>query len=187
MVKCKDCAFLSLKDSHSSAFLEADAGYRSEGYGTNYLHSSKADGPICFRMAKDLQVELIATPEVHGKVRALEVISKEIDCDKFTAWMIGYSPKEVAEKLLNEQLLKNAEDRKVADEERAAVRRREDRDWQAAQQKLRESTDWKRRIYLAIFTIVVTPIAGGAGFWIKGYFDQQIQQAKSPQTPNTRF
>ncbi len=182
MVKCKDCAFLSLKSPNLTELLEADSSFRAEGIAYGILQPANANGPVCFRMVLDLRADMIAIPDVNGKVRALEVISRDLECDKFVRWFNGYSPKEIAEKMYNDQQLKIAEERKAADEERAAQRRREDREWQVREQERRESLEWKRRLLLTlygtIFTAVVGGISGYIGFLIKGNSDQQVQQAK---------
>ena len=152
MVKCKDCAFLTLKNQYLTEFLEVGPDYRTDLTARGNLSEAAKDGPLCFMLAADFGAEILADLTVPDPARTLAVLGKDRDCPKFTAWARGYNPKEMAERMHNSEIVRIAEARLVADEERAEVRRRADID----RAEVARRADLKYRVLIPVFTAVVT-------------------------------
>ena len=143
MVKCADCGFLAVRNRYDFHLDEAGRGYRETGQAAlgrvnemaHYeLHDQQ---PICFALANDLKVEFDnETKERNSTVSAFNVLAKGRDCNSFTKWQQGFTPKEHREMLDREEML-----------EWQAAREDADRKW-------RSKRDWYFVIIAGIFTIL---------------------------------
>jgi hypothetical protein len=130
-VRCADCGLLSLRDETTGDFLEVDEVYRTQGKRNGILN--RADpAMVCLAAAADLRKEFHGIPGADGSGRTLQVIGLSRPCPSMRKWVQGFTPKEHAQMMHAERVEQLAEDRKLADEERAERRRRSDRVWQVA-------------------------------------------------------
>ena len=188
MVRCTVCAFLASTGSGATTYLEIGILQRKhldEAEANIGLHDKK-NAYLCFADAADLSDEYgIATnTDEYSTLPTTVVISKDRKCEKFVPYKVGYSPKEMAERVHKSQLIAIAEARLVADkelgaaaalaaEERAEDRRREDKAWQVQQRKedierqeqYREK-DLRHKIVIPIVTAVVTTVVLAAVTYI---------------------
>ncbi len=126
MVKCSECGFLAVRNVETRELEEAESVYREfgvsplmgkmEGHPTD-RHSTI---PLCIRGYQGLQHEI--TEALASDSRVSQVVHKDRDCELYTEWLLGFSPKEHLEMLDRKWTL-----------EFQAEQRRLDRDWQEAQ------------------------------------------------------
>jgi len=152
-VKCAECGFLLLYNLDQGEKLEADSHYRSGGH--RYAQRAKTAEPMCLVLACDLRDEVIAVrlPEPN---RQLAVIQKERDCSSFCVLRPGLTPKEHLEMVQTELLRQEIENRRIADEQRAEQRRKDDaanaerrlasdRAWQTEQKQIETERQEQRK------------------------------------------
>ena len=102
MVKCSECGFLAVRNTESHELEEADETFREKGiipltgHAEGRPRSRHEPLPLCFARCHDLQEEFKNVPgedkAVPGGVH--RVIIKERQCDAFTEWQQGFTPKE---------------------------------------------------------------------------------------------
>ncbi len=151
MVKCAECGYLAVRNVDSYHLDETGTDFREKGMvalgrqvGRNQYQLHELQ-PLCFVQRYNLRSE-IKSEFASGKNEVgciLQVISKERECGKFTAWQQGFTPKEHYEML---------------DRQR----------WQDWQEKQRRSDKRWRIIELIVLGFIVTIIAGG--FTVLGAF-----------------
>ena len=145
MVKCADCGFLALRDRKTWALLPADPGYRRNAVPSdNSLHPI----PVCFAMARDLQVDIeeFEPGKTLTPAKILRVTQMERECSDFKKWRLGSTPKEHQEMLDRERMM-DREDR----------RDKKMRDWQEEQQGRAITSQWK----IAFLAAVVAGLMAG--------------------------
>ena len=130
MVKCKDCGYLCGRNKDDCSLGELDINYREKGqlplareYGRNqYELYDKL--PLCFARHPYLGN---AIKNINNRDNPVEEVKKiiqtDIDCDKFTEWQQGFTPKEHRDILdrkwmLEFQAQREEDDRKWRDEQR---------------------------------------------------------------------
>ena len=111
MVQCKNCGFLALRGKNGE-LLESPIDYREQGEHGIVVTEGR---PLCFAMVPALREEAKSVAADRQKV--LEVIRRDRDCQAFTAWQQGFSPKEHRQMLETERL--REWQRKVEQEDRA--------------------------------------------------------------------
>lgn len=125
-VKCADCGYLAVRHRTTRQLYDAEESLRVNGElpildNRGYVYD---EWPVCFVRAANFRVEMednSATP--HRK----RVLNQPRECDQFTPWHQGFSPKEHVEmKMLDEQ--------KQWQRDEAAEQRR----WQERQTELAE-------------------------------------------------
>ncbi len=164
MVKCADCGFLAVRSKVDYSLGEAAADFRengavaigvdSKGMNQHPLHEIR---PLCFARAFNLGEE-IQTQVGTGKndlQSVLHVIKHDRNCNVFTKWQSGFSPKEHQEILDRKQqsdfqLKRGREDKEWRDEQR-----QKDLKWREEQDKKAES---RHRLDLIVLGIIVTLI-----------------------------
>ena len=116
-VSCQNCGFLGFRHIKTREIVEAEEGVRQGGNwmpveGNKFLYE---EHPICFARAVDFFTVMGSggLPEKRRK----ELLSLR-DCDKFTPWVQGFTPKKHLEMNLLQQ-----------QQERLDRREREDREW----------------------------------------------------------
>jgi hypothetical protein len=139
--KCADCGYLAVRNIYSRELQEPEKSYRDCGMQPITLTHKMEDGklaiispyepiPICFMQSKDLQTEC-------NVLKIKSTLQTEWECDDFTEWHQGFTPKEHREML----------DRKLE------LRRLE------AQENRHNREEWARYIFLGIVTILAALIA----------------------------
>lgn len=165
MVKCADCGFLALRVFSTARLEEADYWYRTTGIAWRPHDDDSFFPPICF--AREINFveaiqESVARREGADLRETLErgmfakaedtqpVVQQERECDSFTPWKQGFSPKEHRE-MLDRQWMRDQEE----------ARADADRKWRNDQR--REERIWRVIEILAFGVLVsITAIAAGA-------------------------
>jgi len=151
VVKCSECGFLAFRAKGNLEFVEAEDFIRS-GYQipTSLVHPM----PFCFVRKLDFRTTYGWNPRSMGigDTEIFPVIVEERECDGFTPWQQGFSPKEHREMLDEQRRLRlEANIRQMAwdreDKRDAEMRHREDeRDTKLV--KLQESLHWRELLVL---------------------------------------
>ena len=114
MVKCIDCGYLTVRHTFERNLVEAEGTIR---FGENWPVQQKTNiclyerRPLCFVMARRIGNK-------DGDYSALEfkdVINELIECEYFTRWQQGFTPKEHREILDRQQLLQWQDKREEKD------------------------------------------------------------------------
>ena len=115
MGKCADCGFLALRRNSDHVLIEAEVRVRENGFiGQQDRYDPT---PVCFAQAYHLHEEMKGA---QGKATLLAVVGRERECNEFTPWVQGYSPKDHRD-MLNQQVFLNWQ----------KEQRREDQKWRA--------------------------------------------------------
>ncbi len=135
-VQCASCGFLALRKCKTREITEAEMDFRRGGgipsHGNELVYD---DYPLCFVQAVDLRHEIEQVDTPGGRK---QVVLASRNCDSFTPWIQGFTPKEHADMKLLEQ--QQAWNREMAEAERAWRERQEERQ----QQWRREDMDRQR-------------------------------------------
>jgi hypothetical protein len=118
MVKCSECGYLASRDVNSRQLEETEQEIRETGSEVPVFNTGKILGryepPICFRSSPDYKAFPLSPMDTHTKAIKLE-IQRERDCDLFTTWQQGFTPKEHREMLDRKEMLKWQAEREDAD------------------------------------------------------------------------
>ena len=150
MVNCAFCGFLALR-GEDGGFIEVDEQYRfsvlphPDAPTYKAVYEAKVGLPLCFMRKACLPVEILKQPEwgTENQGAVQKTVVAERDCDGWTQWQQGFTPKE----------------------HREMLDRKEFRDWQEKQR--RSDIKW-RIIEIVILGFVVTLMAGA--FTVLGAF-----------------
>jgi len=161
VAKCADCGFLAVRHIQTRNLEEVEYESRQEG---EILTNRYYRYPVCFVMAVNLRERLeeienlpenaprqqdaygnYTWPTWEDLVKIL--IDNERECELFTKWRQGYTPKEHQEMM----------DRERRDKFEQEIRKIE-RDWQERQRKLDRQWQAKQQIYLVIVAGIFTLI-----------------------------
>lgn len=130
-VKCSDCGFLAMRRRDDLTFVEADREFRTTGRaekGPKFIQ----ERPICFarktNFIEELSDQINPDPP---KVKA--GIQRERECDGFTEWQLGFSPKEHQEMIDRKWMLEYQERRDKDDREFREHMAKADRDWRESE------------------------------------------------------
>ncbi len=153
-VKCADCGYLSLRHTNSRQLLDAEEQFRTTGNipspKKGGIDLSYDDYPICF-----MRVVNFRTDQEAGKSKdqdkCVRCLKRERECDKFTPWLMGFTPKEHYEVIQENTRLKWQADRE-----------REDREFRAEQVRLADERyrkslrdNWWRLVATAFGSLLV--------------------------------
>ena len=139
MVKCENCGFLTMRHTQTRELLEVEEATRIIGT----ILSGYIGNPICFAGAFHLESERIMAQK-GGLSRTdslVAILQEQRDCDKFTQWKLGSTPREHQEMLDRQWMLEFQEERRKADKE-----------WQSKQ-------NWKLALIAGGFTILGAVLA----------------------------
>lgn len=135
MVKCKDCGFLSLVRRENGELASANASYCTEGFQA-YQRDEVFPVPNCYVREHAIHLEPLEAEGIYVKLVGempglislenkegadvtdlviLKNIGRERQCEKFTNWLQGFSPKEHME-MLDKQFIMEREDRRDKDQ-----------------------------------------------------------------------
>ena len=127
-VKCADCGFLALLNIRTRQLVDVEDSIRAGGGipsdSAGYFYDER---PFCFIRKFNFCDEV--GPRADNGAR-IAVISKQRDCDGFTEWHQGFSPKEHVEMTLLE-------------EQREWQRKREEADMVAREQQATREHKWR--------------------------------------------
>jgi hypothetical protein len=156
MVKCSECGYLAARNKDTRNLEEVEFKARQDGVLRTHRHEYM---PVCFNMAVSFEEEVgrlrkvpeYATekkdaygqttwPTVEHLIKI--VLNEERECQSFTKWHQGSTPKEHREMLDRQEMLKWQADREDAD-----------RKWRTRQQ-------WVMVIVAGIFTILGAILGG---------------------------
>ena len=184
-VNCSNCGFLTIIAHAHSEHVEASDKYRKTGLAASNVYEPQ---PVCFVRAANLEAE----SGKGEKEDILRVLRRERDCDDFTPWTVGYSPKEHREMLAEEKLRQWQAHQQERRDHWEAEQQDKARQWQESQreadrqyQELQRAADLKRqeaqriddqrradrqkridRIW-AVGTVVFAALVGFCFWWIQ--------------------
>ena len=147
-VKCSDCGFLAMRRRDDLTLVEADREFRTTGRaekGPKFIQ----ERPICFAMKTNFIEEL--SDQINPdppKVKA--GIQGERECDGFTEWQLGFTPKEHKEMLDEKWKLAfqaEQEEKVRAHQERMLQQQQEHQETMADAQR-----DWQKQQSTGLFT-----------------------------------
>ncbi len=101
VVKCVDCGFLAVRHRESRELCSAELDYREHGRIPNLQPSSGTgyqmyeEAPLCFQRIVAFRTSECSSPE--ARVAVLQ--EERGDCEGFTVWQQGFTPKEHREML----------------------------------------------------------------------------------------
>lgn len=147
MVKCTDCGFVTFRHRVTRELVEIGGDIRSSGEipnTDNGRHKLYVDEPMCFVQAFPLQGEM----EMDGSDAILMVIRKDRECDSYTEWQQGFTPKEHREMLDRKRMI-----------EREDTRDKEQREWRADESK-RDRTFRIQLVVVAGFFVILATFLG---------------------------
>ena len=159
--KCVDCGFLSAKNIYTRNLEEVEKEFRRSGNSPYTILGGKEIGyhthkeyPICFVQKYNL-LDSFKKTSGQESTKFLLIINKERECELFREWQQGFAPKEHREMLDRENMLKWQVEREESDKK-----------WREQQEKRRSKEEWRRYIFLAVFTIVSVIIGVILGYLI---------------------
>ena len=102
MVRCRDCGFLALRSIADRQLVEAEDHYRTTGEPAVDRRGAPfyEDMPLCFKQAYDLRQEIVRGLSPSTTIPYIvSLILTQRDCNGFTDWQQGFTPKEHQESL----------------------------------------------------------------------------------------
>jgi hypothetical protein len=160
--KCADCGFLAVRNIYSRGLEEAEKTFRDTGAqpttvthntdGTLIIIGSYEDEPLCFMQACNLKKEFYKPLNSSVPI----VLHEDRECDEFTEWQQGSSPKEHREMMDRKEMLKWQADREDADKK-----------WREQQEQKHSTEEWHRYIFVGILGIVAVIIGVILGHYWK--------------------
>ncbi len=128
MVICAHCGFLAIRVASTGQLGEVNRGYEGkvffDVFDTHGLPPIFGNAPICFARKHDLVNEYFLALNEKGEsefnstdlyILIQNVLWKERECDAFTKWQTGFTPKEIQEMMDREQREKWQAEREDAD------------------------------------------------------------------------
>jgi hypothetical protein len=128
MVKCHDCGLLATRNNDTGQWEEVDQRQRTTGQGqirgddAGYPREAtwQFSRPVCilqvFDLASEYTQESSKSDSPINSAIAL-MLQRERDCESFTKWQIGFSPKEHREMIDREWMRKYQEEHEKTDKE----------------------------------------------------------------------
>ncbi len=165
MVKCSECGFLSAKNMTTRNLEEVEGEFRRSGNSPNGIMSGKEidyprhkEYPICFVQKYDL-IDSFERISGQKPARFLTIINKERECELFTKWQQGFTPKDHREMMDRDKMLKWQTEREEVDRKWREDQRKDDLLWRADQE---QKASRRHRWDLIIIGIVATLLICGA-------------------------
>jgi len=159
---CGGCGFLSTCNKQFQV-IEVTKPFREEGILPSDTAGLTSHMLICVKHKREFKFQ--AGRPLSAQI--VQLLAEEYNCDAFTAYRMGFSPKEHVELSMNELLKAEIaaraerdrewrESQRKEDQEREEKRRSSDREWQAKQR--REDRIW--HAVQSIFTFAITGVLG---------------------------
>jgi hypothetical protein len=157
-VCCKDCGFLGVRsNSPGRELIEVDENFRSSGIVPHSNGQNACDKfPICSAGAVDLSLERSAN-DANG---VAELNSRKRNCDSFTNWIRGFSPKEHREMLETKLMLDFREHEAEKDRNWRETQARADREWRASEAAKASHRHIQQLLVMGFLMIVAQIFAG---------------------------
>jgi hypothetical protein len=118
MVKCSNCGFLASRNVKTRQLEETELEIRQTGSEVMVVNTGKVWGiyepPICFARSQGYTAYSLS-PSDTFRDKVKEEIQKERECEYFTKWQQGFTPKEHSEMLDRQRQLEQEERRKKSD------------------------------------------------------------------------
>ena len=167
--KCIECGYLAVRKGDtrqleevqrdfSDKVVEAFMDVGTPGHGYHEI-TRLYDAPICFAREINLQseyrIETITDTNrgiTSGGNNINKVLTNERECDKFTKWQQGFTPKEHREMIDREWMQKHLE-------EREDKKDKEDKKWREDQENIRSRGEWLRYGFLGFMTLLASLVA----------------------------
>lgn len=116
MVKCAECGFLAMRHSQTRQLMDAEEKLRTRGY-IDSLSISSHDlvydkYPVCYALKLDFRSEIGGNSDESTRTKAVQC---ERNCDGYTPWQIGFTPKEHKEMIQEAERRRWQEQRDEAD------------------------------------------------------------------------
>lgn len=153
-VKCSDCGFLAMRMRVSRELVEAEQDLRKSGsypsLPSGYVHDPY---PICFVSHRNFKNEIGS--EYHSISGTVTAVQKTHDCEHFTKWQQGLTPKE------HREMLQLKEEREWRARQEDADRRW--RDEQAEKERRWREDEAKRQARstkVEVFTVLAAAAIG---------------------------
>ncbi len=184
-VRCKDCGFLGIRKTGDREIVEVELQIRETGDFPYELQFTKGDmwadqqyhyepRPICFMREPEFLAE--TQREISPGDREAQftnVIRRERNCDSFTPWKQGNTPKEHSEMLERQLMLDWQDKRDEADRTWREQQAREDRAWRAEESKLARQAN--RTHFWEIVIIASISIAVGIAGVVAQIYTTKMQ------------
>lgn len=181
MVKCKDCGYVGAREFQTRILLEVDEGFREQAE-RGHVMSNKTlyfGKPICAAMVFNLGSEVAGD----GRDDTLAILHMNRNCDVFTSWQQGYSPKEHLDMNLLKEQQAAEQSRREQEQEWQRQCDADDRKWREEQERVAEtrhrenlklvadSAKWnvKAALLAAVIGVIGTLLAVWVTLWIGAY------------------
>lgn len=164
MAKCSECGFLAIRHNDTHQLEEAFTAFRDHGETTNSegRSSHHQQVPVCL-------MRVVSFAKLLGNDTAKATVAKEIQsdrqCNRFTPWNQGFTPKEHAEMIQQEKLLEWQRERENAAREWEERQARSDKEWREKEASVASS---RHRWELILLGLLVP--AGGIAAQIASAF-----------------
>lgn len=121
MVKCSECGFLASRDVQTRRLEETELEIRSEGALSIAWNTGKPfdkyEPPICFKQAPDFKFipysQGVTLQRDKASKQVYDEIQRDRECEFFTKWRQGFTPKEHQDMLDRELRIKLDEKRRT--------------------------------------------------------------------------
>ena len=157
MVRCADCGFLGLRRTAERDIVEAEPLFREEGKIGPPIYDKL---PLCFAREVDFRKTIPDHGDPKSKLAALQ---SERECDAFTEWKQGFSPKEHAEMLLHEEIREAEqqwrEQQAKQDQQWREQQAERDRQWREEDRKKIETNANRRTIWAVVLSVIAAVVA----------------------------
>ena len=187
MVSCAECGYLAVRDKDTRELEEVE---RSETGGVGFLflqatvdgeisdYRRKHEYPICFMRKRNLgdeygELAKLDTPEIDKRI--ISIVFKDRECDEFTQWQQGFTPKEHRDMMdrqwkLEYEARRDAEDKKWREDQDIKAEQRHN-DQMDQMQSIHKNEMWIIGFIVTIAVIIVTILASAIeANWIPKWF-----------------
>lgn len=164
MAICAHCGFLAIRNTNTEQLGEVNRTYEGNPFFNLESHGNLplivGNTPLCFARKYNLHNEYFSTLsktleekgtnegnnlDLHLSVQ--KVLNTERECDCFTQWQTGFTPKEIQDALDRKWMQKREDERRDADRKWQLEREDADRKW-------RNKQDWKLVFVAGGFTLL---------------------------------
>jgi hypothetical protein len=158
MARCSECGFIAARVYVTREYLEVDDRKRESGE-VGSERGPLEPVPVCFVSSFNIKEEVEVLRKAacdeptqnsigewispHWANHVKQVLNTDRECESFTKWQQGCTPKEHREMMDRERMQKWQMEREEADKK-----------WRTEQEEKYSKAEWKRYIFLAIMTIV---------------------------------
>lgn len=152
--RCADCGFLAIRNTETTEILEVDRGKRKDWFRRNTIGVKLHDYdevPICFAQ----KLDFTTIPDADYK----KAITEDRECDGFTIWQVGLTPKEHRQMVDGKWLREFSERCRKEERDWQEQRHQDDLAWRA-NQEARVIDRWRFDTWWQRFGILTVGIVG---------------------------